>query len=107
MSLEIPDWNVAYQKCQIVVLKDKPEVGYFWKPRSANVVVEMETPIVKKEDIYGMDTSCFFDIADYNSYKYVAWRTNVCYVNEDGKYFCMAQVYQAIAREQYIFEFES
>lgn len=106
-AMEIPDWNVAYQKCQIVVLKDKPEVGYFWKPRSANVVVEMETPIVKKEDIYGMDTSCFFDIADYNSYKYVAWRTNVCYVNEDGKYFCMAQVYQAIAREQYIFEFES
>ena len=41
------------------------------------------------------------------SYKYVAWRTNVCYVNEDGEYFCMAQVYQAIAREQYIFEFES
>lgn len=104
--IEIPDWKVFYQKCEIIILKEKPEVGYFWKPRADNIIAELETPIVEKQDIYGMDTSCFFDIFNYNQYKYVAWRTNVCYVNEENKYFCMAMLYQAIAREQYIHEFE-
>ena len=102
----IPNWNVSYQKCEIIILKEKPEVGYFWMPRADNVIAELETPIVEKQDIYGMDTSCFFDIFNYNQYKYVAWRTNVCYVNEENEYFCMAMLYQAIAREQYIAEFE-